>query len=88
MKKGGGKSHLDSVFLGTQSPNDVNGDTDFAVGKLALTDQDLINVEETGMILKFPAGHLTNSLTIAARIEPEAIGKTPFHFLPATITRK
>jgi len=80
VKKGGGKSHLDSVFLGTQSPNDVNGDADFAVRKLSATDQDLINVEETGMILKFPAGHLTNSLTIAARIEPEYNGKFPFMF--------
>jgi hypothetical protein len=80
LQQGGGKSHLDSVVLGTQSPIEVNGDTDEYVRKLAATDQDLINVEASGMVLKFADGNSASMLTIAARVEPEVISTIPFHY--------
>ncbi|WP_207953121.1 S-layer homology domain-containing protein [Paenibacillus agricola] len=80
LQQGGGKSHLDSVLLGTQSPIEVNGDTATAVRKLATADQDLINVEASGMILKFANGNPSSILKVDARVEPEVISTIPFHY--------
>ncbi|MEK3911830.1 S-layer homology domain-containing protein [Paenibacillus sp. FSL H7-0331] len=80
LQQGGGKSHLDSVLLGIQSPIEVNGDTATSVRKLAAADQDLINVEVSGMILKFASGNPSSILKIDARVEPEVISTIPFHY--------
>ncbi|WP_147433484.1 hypothetical protein [Paenibacillus ginsengarvi] len=80
LQQGGGKSHLDSVLLGTQSPIEVNEDTAASVRKLATADQDLINVEASGMILKFASGNPSHVLKVAARVEPEVISAIPFHY--------
>ncbi|WP_438348168.1 S-layer homology domain-containing protein [Paenibacillus sp. FA6] len=80
MQQGGGKSHLDSVLLGTQSPIEVNGDTAASVRKLAAADQDLINIEASGVILQFASGNPGSILKIDGRVEPEVISKIPFHY--------
>lgn len=80
LQQGGGKSHLDSVLLGTEPPNEVNGDTVTSVRKLTSADQDLINVEASGMILKFASGNPSSILKMDARVEPEVISKIPFHY--------
>lgn len=87
VKQGGGNAHLDSVFLGDQAPDEVNGDTGFNAVKLAAKDQDLIDIDEAGVVLSFPVGAADPTLKVAARIEGEHISKTPLQF-PLSNTHK
>lgn len=76
VQKGGGAAHLDSVLLNGLAPVKVNGGEGL-IDKLSKNDNDLINLDKTGIELTFNAG---KSLSITARIENTVISKTPFQF--------
>lgn len=80
IPEGGEVSHLDSVFLGGETPQSVNYDDGILLGKLSKKDLDLINVGPGGIELVFPASRGNDILSVTGRIEGEKITKEPFKF--------
>jgi YD repeat-containing protein len=78
VQRGGGAAHLDALLLGGKPPKEVNGKREEKIiRKLAKEDADLIDAFGKTFDLLFPAG-TDRVLTVAARVEPEVIGATPF----------
>ena len=85
-------AQMDAVKLSDQAPIAVQGtaeDSALALKKLASIDYDVIDAANRLLTFTFelPAGE-TPVLTLAARIEPETISKTPFQFPAANQFRK
>lgn len=79
VKKGGGAAHLDSVLLGGDKPLRVGGDA-FLLKKLSAKDNDVINVDEAGIVVDFAPGAPGRMLSLTARVEGLVISKEPFKF--------
>lgn len=80
VQEGGEAAHLDSVFLGGETPQSVNCDDGVLLGKLSKKDLDLITVVPEGIELVFPANRSSDVLAVTGRIEGEKITKEPFKF--------
>ncbi len=76
-KEGGGPGHLDAVSLGGLHPIEVQGGPGNALEKLSAIDHDVIDASSP-LVLTFAAGG--SELSLAGRIEPVSISKTPFMF--------
>jgi hypothetical protein len=80
-QRGGGAAHIDAVLLGVNAPVDVRGINDpLALKKLSQKDYDVIDAFEKDIELVFSSQEDAGTLTLSARVEPEVISKTPFHF--------
>jgi hypothetical protein len=80
VQEGGEAAHLDSVFLGGETPQSVNFNDELLLEKLSKKDLDLINVTPEGIELIFPANRSSNIIFVTGRIEGENISKEPFNF--------
>ncbi len=85
--KGGGAAHIDSVFLGSEPPTEVNGKKGLELKKLSKKDLDVIDAFEKSVNLNFPFRGKDNSLRMTARVEPTVIGTTPLQFPIANVGR-
>jgi hypothetical protein len=80
VQKGGGASHIDSVFLGGMPPTEIKGaQDDRELKKLSRRDFDVIDAFGREMELSFPRGK-DGALRLAARVEGTRIGEVPFQF--------
>ncbi|PKM85883.1 MAG: hypothetical protein CVU87_14085, partial [Firmicutes bacterium HGW-Firmicutes-12] len=77
-KIGGGAGHLDAVSLADQMPIQVLGQSEI-VQKIIRQDYDLVDINETGMIIIFE-NTVGSILSVTGRIEGERISEIPFQF--------
>lgn len=77
---GGEAAHLDSVFLGGESPQSANFNDGILLGKLCKKDLDLTGIEPEGIELEFPENRSNDVLAVTGRIEGAKISKEPFKF--------
>ena len=81
FQNGGGAAHIDTVLLGGQAPSEVIGCIDpLALKKLLKKDFDVIDAYYKTLDLTFASNGSNKTLTMIARVEPEAISKIPFQF--------
>ncbi len=78
-QKGGGASHIDSVFLGGKPPVKVDG-IENGLRKLSRKDFDVIDSHDKSIKISFNNNIKDYTLSLTARIEPQVISKTPFRF--------
>lgn len=80
IQKGGEAAHIDSIFLGGNSPQKVQGLTDeLALHKLSKKDLDVADAYKKKIELTFPAQG-DKKLKLTARIEGPIKTALPFHF--------
>ncbi|MBI5182104.1 MAG: hypothetical protein HZA06_04220 [Nitrospirae bacterium] len=87
VQKGGGASHIDSVFLGGLSPENVKGIKN-GLKKLSKKDYDVIDASGKTLEFVFPANRKDNTLALTARVEGEKISKIPFQFPAENLYRE
>lgn len=84
-EKGGGAAHIDAVFLGRIPPAEARESSagatrELQLRKLIKKDNDVIDAFEKTFEITFGPGGRDSVLRLTARVEPEAISKTPFQF--------
>ncbi|MGD9096974.1 MAG: hypothetical protein PVF97_02745, partial [Desulfobacterales bacterium] len=81
VQKGGGAAHIDAILLGDEAPQKIDGvDQTSVVKKMAVADFDVIDAHDKTYEIVFPARRNHSTLSLTARVEPEAISKVPFQF--------
>ncbi len=77
-------THIDTIMLGTHVPKSIVGTEEnhaLAIRKLAARDYDVIDAGNRTLTVTFDKGSASSeTLVLAARIEPERIGEKPFLF--------
>ncbi len=80
VKNAVGLAHMDAVLVDGTAPIEVeNGDSKLK-DKVSAVDNDVVEIDEDGLLFLFETDAAPLELMISARIEPENIGEIPFAF--------
>ncbi len=80
VKNADGLAHIDSVMVDGMGPTDADDGNQKLRDKVTDFDHDIVEVDESGLILTFEVNTIPEEVIINARIEPEALLQTPYAF--------